>query len=200
MSGMSDIIRGADHPSYSAFHRDLEKLNAAILGLGAVVEHDDGFLSIDESKVPDLLMRTYWELVLYGAANGLDRTPSRDKVESLPLEPESSVARRGQLAVLVERPTTWHGEWCRLVEVASVTRTGEVRAYRDVAYPTAVPTRVSTTGRSVRGLVDASMLDRDRAVEIARSHTWPEGQPFQPWDNLDEARAALRPAKRASAA
>lgn len=119
--------------------------------------------------------------------------------ESIPLVPSGTVARRGRLALLIERVEGDDCQRCSLVEVTSVTLAGDVRAYRPVAYPTATPTRVSTTGRSVEALVNLSRFDREKAVEIARSHTWPGGQPFRPWADFAEAKEALRAARPAAA-
>lgn len=117
---------------------------------------------------------------------------------SIPLSPPGSVARRGQLALLVELAASWHGEWCQLVEVTSVTRSGEIKAFRPVAHPDGAATRVSTQAWSIKGFVDASHLDPEKAVEMARAHAWPGGQPFRPWADFAEAKEALRAARPAA--
>ena len=55
----------------TAFAADLNKINGKLNALGAVVTASDGFVFIDESKVPASLMATYRGLVQYGYANGL---------------------------------------------------------------------------------------------------------------------------------
>lgn len=122
---------------------------------------------------------------------------------SLPLNPAGRAARRGQLAVLGRRysytPARGPGEsgthW-ELVEITNITRGGEVTAYRQLAWcagqPVGPVTRIAVTWGAV-AVVDASRLDRDRAVKIARAHTYPGGDP-RPWASLEEAAAALRPA------
>lgn len=68
------VMHGTGKPSAGRadhFARDLDKINATLHKLGAVVTTKDGFTHIDESKVPADLMRTYRRLVQYGAANGL---------------------------------------------------------------------------------------------------------------------------------
>ncbi|MEX5635765.1 hypothetical protein [Parafrankia sp. FMc2] len=52
------------------FDRDLERLNAELERLGAVITLSDGWRGIDEAKVPADLLRTYRELISYGWANG----------------------------------------------------------------------------------------------------------------------------------
>lgn len=54
-----------------AFHADLARMNAELERLGAVCTEDDGFMWIDEGRVPSDLMRAYKALVSYGYAYGL---------------------------------------------------------------------------------------------------------------------------------
>lgn len=114
---------------------------------------------------------------------------------SIPLSPPGRVARRGQLALVGTRydyGSTGRGIHWTLAEIVSVTRTGEVKAWRDPLHPGDHPHKTSWTN-AILAVVDASGLDRDRCLLIARNHTWPGGGP-RPWESFDEAKDALRPA------
>jgi hypothetical protein len=56
---------------FAHFYADLERINATLHSLDAVVTDADGFVSVDESKVPAEVLRSYRFLAKYGAANGL---------------------------------------------------------------------------------------------------------------------------------
>jgi len=121
------------------------------------------------------------------------------RVESLALA-NGAPARRGQVALLVSphhEPLTGGGPdavHVELIVIRSVTRDGKVRAYEEM-WPGGRPTRVATTAWKISALVDASVLDPDRAVAIARAHTYPGQQQVRPWASLAEARADLLPAR-----
>lgn len=53
------------------FDRDLEKLNRWLRDRGALIECEDGFVGIDESKAPESLINAYSRLLQFGYANGL---------------------------------------------------------------------------------------------------------------------------------
>ncbi len=124
------------------------------------------------------------------------------RVESLPLE-NGAPARRGMAALLVSphrEPLTGGGPdavHVELIVIRSVTRGGRVRAYEQM-WPGGRPVRVATTGWNITSLVDASVLDPDRAVAIARAHTYPGHRQIRPWASLAEAHTALRPARTPS--
>ena len=125
------------------------------------------------------------------------------RVESLPLA-NGVPARRGQVALLVSphrEPLTGGGPdavHVELIVIRSVTRDGKVRAYEEM-WPGGRPTRVATTAWKISALVDASVHDPDRAVAIARAHTYPGHQQVRPWESITEARADLLPARAPAA-
>jgi hypothetical protein len=121
------------------------------------------------------------------------------------MSPAGSRAKRGQLALVGTRysyvnargPSERGVHW-ELAEITSVTRDGEVKAYTNPAYPGDFVCKVAHTSL-IYAVVDASALDRDKAVEIAREHTFPGGH-IRPWESFEEAKAALRPAHPATTA
>jgi hypothetical protein len=121
------------------------------------------------------------------------------RVEAVALA-NGTPARRGAVALLVSphrEPLTGGGPdavHVELIVIRSVTRDGRVRAYEEM-WPGGRSVRVATTAWKISSLVDVSMLDPDRAVAIARAHTYPGHRQVCPWTSLAEARAALSPAR-----
>jgi hypothetical protein len=121
------------------------------------------------------------------------------RIESLPLA-NGMPARRGNVALLVSphaEPLTGGGPdavHVELIVIRSVTRDGRVRAYEEM-WPGGRPVRVATTAWKITSLVDASVLDRVRAVAIARAHTYPGHCQVRRWASLAEAHTALSPAR-----
>ncbi|WP_239313140.1 hypothetical protein [Frankia sp. Cj3] len=121
------------------------------------------------------------------------------RVEALPLA-NGARARRGNVALFVSphrEPLTGGGPdavTVDLIVIRSITHDGKVRAYEEM-WPGGRPVRLATTAWKITSLVDASVLDTDRAVAIARAHTYPGHNQVRPWASLAEARAALRPAR-----
>ncbi|WP_052680872.1 MULTISPECIES: hypothetical protein [Frankia] len=120
----------------------------------------------------------------------------------MPLQPEGRVARRGNLVALVRKAPGYRGRPPGAVEVTlaritGLTRDGEIRSYRPVAPAQDYDVPVERYWQDIEGFTDASNLDPDRAIEIARAHTWP-GHPDapRPWESLEDARRALRAARR----
>lgn len=64
---MADDLR----KRFGFFYQDLERLNSKLHALGAVTTTDDGFMYVDESKVPAALASAYRFLGRFGYANGL---------------------------------------------------------------------------------------------------------------------------------
>lgn len=53
------------------FAADLNRMNMALEAAGAVIDHGDGTFGLDEARVPQSLLETYWRLLQYGFATGL---------------------------------------------------------------------------------------------------------------------------------
>ncbi|CAO5187591.1 conserved hypothetical protein [Frankia sp. AiPs1] len=121
------------------------------------------------------------------------------RVESLPLA-NGAPARRGHVALLLSphwEPLTGGGPdavHIELIVIRSVTRDGRVRAYEEM-WPGGRPTLVAHMAWNILDVIDASVLDPDRAVEIARARTYPDSSQVRRWSSLAEARADLRPAR-----
>jgi hypothetical protein len=129
---------------------------------------------------------------------------TRFSIRSMPLQPAGRFARRGNLVVLVEKVPSSAGRpagsvEAKLARITGLTRDGEIRTYRPVAPAQDWDARVERNWQGIEAFVDASRFDPERAIEIARAHTWP-GHPDSPmpWSSLEEAREALRPARRAA--
>ncbi|OHV35048.1 hypothetical protein BBK14_33475 [Parafrankia soli] len=124
------------------------------------------------------------------------------KILSLPLSPPGAVARRGSLALLITKAPSYArrpdgAQEATLVCLTGLTRSGEIRTYRPAAREQGYDSRVERDWREIDAFVDASSLDPERAIEVARAHTWP-GHPDSPrhWESFAEAKEALRVARR----
>lgn len=117
-------------------------------------------------------------------------------------------ARRGDLAVLVSvRQDFVIGQGSSVstqvdvVQVASVTREGVVKAVRSVwRDSTPLPLARWPHANPQVLLVSRDRIDVEAALTAARAHAWP-GHPDQPmpFDSVEEARDLLRPFLTASA-
>lgn len=67
--GLEDLRPGGMVSGH--FAADWAKFDEAFRALDALVDAEDGFTYVDESKVPADLLRSYRRLMQYGAANGL---------------------------------------------------------------------------------------------------------------------------------
>lgn len=91
--------------------------------------------------------------------------------------------------------------WTILGVATSVTREGQLKAYRDVRYPDSAPTKLhsrSKEGYASQYRLPASDFDIDAVAEYCRNRPWahsPEhlGAPF---DSLEQARTELRQFKK----
>jgi hypothetical protein len=128
---------------------------------------------------------------------------TRFSIRSMPLQPAGRIARRGNLVALVEKVSNAGrpagSVEVKLARITGLTRDGEIRTYRPVAPSQGWDASVERYERGIEQFVDASRLDPEKAIEIARAHTWP-GHPDSPmpWSSREEAREALRPARRAA--
>lgn len=57
--------------SEKVFDADMARFDKAFRAADALVTYSDGFIGIDETKVPADLIRSYQRLVCYGYATGL---------------------------------------------------------------------------------------------------------------------------------
>lgn len=108
-------------------------------------------------------------------------------------------AKRGDLVIvgrkvgnyIIGKPYSEHDEY-RICVVTNITREGAVKAYRD--RDDGVAHRLDQVINLIGiALVPAVRIDVDAAMKAAEDHTWPGGQPWMPFDSLDEVRAALKP-------
>jgi hypothetical protein len=111
-------------------------------------------------------------------------------------------AKRGDLAVLVItrrdyilREGVRERTEVQLCEVTNITREGLARKVRPANWGTTVDVKVMRADQVY--IVPAAEFDVATALQRAAEHPWPGGQPGMPYASLDEAKAMLRPLKRA---
>jgi hypothetical protein len=120
-----------------------------------------------------------------------------------PGEGDTMKAKRGDL-VVIERKTSyvttsqgWHEDiWYEVGIVSSITRDGQVKAYRDrySQTPKDAARQVSNVLGFVRSYVmPAAEIDVEPAARAAWANEWKPGYPGKPFDSLEEAKSVLRP-------
>ncbi|MFF3363608.1 hypothetical protein [Streptomyces misionensis] len=117
-----------------------------------------------------------------------------------------SKVRRGDL-VMVELRTSYTTSSYRRIEqteyklmvVTNLTRDGQIKMvrddrYSDQGYPVKFSGMLHATGRY--WLLPQAAWDVKMAQRIAREHTYPNSTQARCWQSLEDAREALRPARR----
>lgn len=114
-------------------------------------------------------------------------------------------AKRGDLVIIVQEhhdyiigKGTQESTTCEISIVSSVSREGVIKAFKPARYsnePSAgdtVPLKWLANVTSTP-FIPASRINIAAALKAARDHQWPGGQPYMPFDSLDEVRTALKP-------
>lgn len=108
-------------------------------------------------------------------------------------------AKRGDLVAIVQRRSSVsvdHGykssTSVEVFEVIGITRAGLVRKVRDLKYG-AEHELDRMLGVQARYVIPADSIDVPAAIAACEAHRWPGGQPFRPFDSVEELREILRP-------
>jgi len=113
-------------------------------------------------------------------------------------ETAAAKAKRGDLVIVgrkvgsfaIDHPNSEYDEY-RICVVTNITREGAVKAYRD--RDDGVAHRLDRViGLTSAQFVPATKIDVDAAMQVAADHKWPSGQPWMPFDSLDEVRTVLK--------
>lgn len=120
---------------------------------------------------------------------------------------EVSKARHGDLVMVELRPSYTTSSYERieqteykLMTVTSLFRDGRIKMvrddrYGDSGYPVKFDGMLHRTG--AYWLLPEAAWDVRKAQRIAREHTYPNSATPRCWQSLEDAREALRPARRA---
>jgi hypothetical protein len=117
----------------------------------------------------------------------------------------STKAKRGDLVAIettrhdyvIGQGSTTRTEYT-MFEVTGITRDGQVRTVRELAYDGTGYPIDRIIGLGQRWVLAATRIDKDRASDVVRSHTYPNSTTPRAYDSLDALREALRPCLLAS--